>query len=194
MKKRVAVIISGNGSNLQALIDAAQAEDYPAEIALVISNKAKAYGLERAKAANIKTCVISHKDYDSRDAFDAGLNAALRDNKIEIVCLAGFMRILTQGFVEKWAGKMLNIHPSLLPDYKGLNVQQRAIDAGEKESGCTVHVVTPELDDGPIIDQSRVPILPDDTSDTLSARIQIKEHTLYPSSLKKFIEDPTLSS
>lgn len=187
-KARVAVLISGSGSNLQALIDAAKQPDYPAEIILVLSNKADAYGLERAKQAGIPTHVISHKDYDGREAFDAAMDAYIRAQGADIVCLAGFMRLLTPGFVQGWEGKMLNIHPSLLPKYKGLDTHARAIEAGESEAGCTVHYVVPEMDAGPIILQVSVPILPDDTPERLRERVLAQEHILYPLALKKAIE------
>lgn len=183
-KKRVAVLISGSGSNLQALIDAATAKDYPAEISLVLSNKADAYGLTRAKNANIPTLVISHKDYASREAFDDAIDAVLKDRKIEIVCLAGFMRVLTDGFVKRWSGKMINIHPSLLPKYKGLHTHQRAIDAGDTEAGCSVHWVVPEVDGGEIIAQARVPVLLTDTAESLASRVLEEEHKIYPAALK----------
>ncbi|WP_306253019.1 phosphoribosylglycinamide formyltransferase [Parvularcula sp. IMCC14364] len=186
MKKRVAVLISGSGSNLQALIDAAQAPDYPAEIVCVISNRPAAYGLKRAAHHNIDTHIIDHKLFENRDAFEQALHEKLAAAKVEIICLAGFMRILTAGFVNQWAGRILNIHPSLLPAFKGLNVQQQALDAGVKESGCTVHVVTPDLDDGPIIGQRAVPVKAGDTAETLSERILREEHMLYPQCLARF--------
>ncbi len=187
MKKRVAVLISGRGSNLQSLIDAAKDADYPAELALVLSNKADAYGLTRAEAAGIATEVISHKDYDGREAFDAAMQEILIKYDIDLVCLAGFMRLLTPAFVQAWEGKMLNIHPSLLPKHKGLDTHQRAIDASDTEAGCTVHYVIPEMDAGPIIAQSAVPVLPNDTAETLGARVLEQEHLLYPQALKQVI-------
>lgn len=186
-KRRIAVLISGSGSNLQALIDACVAEDYPAEIRLVISNKADAYGLKRAQDAGIKTSVISHKNYATREAFDAAMNDALLQHTIEFVCLAGFMRVLTAGFVKAWHGRMINIHPSLLPAYKGLDTHARAITAGEKEAGCTVHWVSSGVDEGEIIMQAHVPILPDDTAESLAARILKEEHVLYPKALKQIM-------
>ena len=184
-KKRTAVLISGRGSNLQSLIDAAAAPDFPAEITLVLSNKADAYGLQRAQKAGIETAVISHKDYDGREAFDAAMDALLREKQIEMVCLAGFMRLLTPAFVQGWAGRMINIHPSLLPKHKGLDTHQRAIDAGDTQAGCTVHYVVAEMDAGEIIAQSSVPILPDDTAETLGARVLEQEHVVYPAALAK---------
>lgn len=187
-KKRVAVLISGSGSNLQALMDACAAPDYPAQIVQVISNKADAYGLTRAENAGIATAVISHKDYPDRAAFEAVLHETLTAAKPDMVCLAGFMRILEAGFVQKWQDRMINIHPSLLPKYKGLHTHRRAIEAGDKEAGCTVHWVVPEMDSGEIIGQKRVPILPDDTEETLTARVLEQEHILYPEALRKVIE------
>lgn len=182
-RKRVGVLISGSGSNLQALIDAAADPGYPAEIALVISNKADAFGLQRAAKAGIATRVFDHKGYGDRLSFDAAMDAALREAGCEIVCLAGFMRILSQGFVERWAGRMLNIHPSLLPCFKGLHPQRQALEAGVKVAGCTVHLVTPDLDDGPILEQATVPVLDSDDEAALSARILEQEHRIYPKGL-----------
>lgn len=188
MKCRVGVLISGGGSNLQALIDASQAADYPANIALVISNKADAYGLTRAQNAGIETLVIPHIDYTSREEFEAAIHAALLSADIDIVCLAGFMRILGDQFVQQWAGKMLNIHPSLLPKYRGLHTHRRAIEAGDSEAGCTVHYVVPELDAGPTILQERVPIQPGDDETSLAARVLEKEHLVYPAALRLVAE------
>ena len=187
-RKRVAVLISGSGSNLQALIDATQAEDYPAEIVLVVSNKPVAFGLERAAKAGIKTRTVDHKAYKDRAAFEAQLTSALEEAQADIICLAGFMRVLTESFVSRWENRILNIHPSLLPAFKGLNVQQQALDAGVKYAGCTVHVVTPDLDDGPILGQAVVDVLPGDTADSLAARILEQEHRLYPQCLREFAE------
>ncbi len=186
-KHRVAVLISGNGSNLQALIDAASRSDYPAQIVLVISNKTDAYGLTRARNAGISAHVISHKDYNSREEFDAAMDTLLRQNDVEFVCLAGFMRILSAGFVNSWRGRMLNIHPSLLPDFKGAYAVRDALNSGAKESGCTVHVVTEEMDAGEIVAQAKVPILTDDTETSLHNRIHTQEHILYPQALKILI-------
>lgn len=187
MKKiRTAVLISGSGSNLQALIDAAADPAWPAEIALVVSNKADAYGLTRAEEAGIATAVVNHRDYDSREDFDAALDATLREAGIELICLAGFMRILTREFTEAWKGWMLNIHPSLLPSFRGIHAQRQALEAGVKISGCTVHLVTPELDDGPILGQAAVPVKDGDTEETLSARILKAEHQLYPECVGKY--------
>jgi len=184
-KKQVVVLISGGGSNLQALIDACTHDDYPAEIVGVISNKPDAYGLERAANADISTAILSHKDFDSREAFDHELHNLIMMFNPDIVCLAGFMRLLTPEFVGKWENKMINIHPSLLPKYKGLHTHQRAIDAGDAEGGCTVHYVVPEMDAGPIIAQEAVPIEGGDTSDSLAKRVLEAEHRLYVEALKK---------
>ncbi|MEJ1968907.1 MAG: phosphoribosylglycinamide formyltransferase [Rhizomicrobium sp.] len=183
-KKRVAVLISGRGSNMRALIDAARAADYPAGIALVFSNVVAAEGLDVARAAGVPTLALSHKAFGSREAFDAAIDAALVEAKIDLICEAGFMRIHSDGFVRKWEGRMLNIHPSLLPAFKGLHVHQQALDAGVKISGCTVHFMVPELDSGPIVAQAAVPVLPGDTPETLAARVLEEEHKLYPAALK----------
>ncbi len=182
-RKRVAILISGRGSNMVALIEAAKAADFPAEVVGVFSNKADAPGLAFAQSAGIPTAIRSHKDFASREAFDTEVDAILSAWGTEIVCLAGFMRILSNPFAEKWTGKMLNIHPSLLPLFKGLNPQQQALDAGVAESGCTVHWVIPALDDGPTILQRSVPIVPGDNADTLAARILVEEHKAYPDAL-----------
>jgi phosphoribosylglycinamide formyltransferase 1 len=187
-KTPIAVLISGRGSNLQCLIDACAAEDYPARIVAVISNRPDAYGLERAKEAGIPAIAIDHKAYDTREDFEAALDIALREAGAEFVCLAGFMRILTEGFVNQWAGRMINIHPSLLPKFKGVDTHARAIEAGESEHGCTVHWVTPGMDEGPVIAQARVPVLAGDTPETLAARVLLEEHRLYPQALKLALE------
>ncbi len=182
-RKRVGVLISGRGSNLQALIDACQAPDYPAEIVVVIANVAGAQGLARAEAAGIKTLTINHKAFPSRDAFDAALDEALKEARVEILCNAGFMRLHTPGFVERWRDRHLNIHPSLLPAFRGLDTHARVIEAGCKLSGCTVHFVRSEMDEGPIVAQAAVPVLGDDTPDSLAARVLEVEHRLYPHAL-----------
>ncbi len=187
-KKKIAVLISGSGSNLQALIDAAAAADYPAEIVVVISNKAEAYGLIRAKNSGIATHVINHKDYDSREAFDNEIQRILLGYGVDIVCLAGFMRMLSPQFVNRWPGKMLNIHPSLLPAFKGAHAVHDALAAGAKETGCTVHFVTEEMDAGPIVLQAQVPVLPSDSEKTLLERIHAEEHRIYPLALRKIAE------
>lgn len=187
-KKKVGVLVSGRGSNLQALLDASRDPAYPAEIVLVISNVAGAYALERARAAGVATCVISHKDYASREEFDAAMDVELRKAGVDIICLAGFMRLLSAPFVRGWDGRMINIHPSLLPSFKGLNTHARAIEAGVKLHGCTVHLVTPDLDDGPILVQAAVPVLADDTPDCLAARVLEQEHQAYPLALRLLAE------
>jgi phosphoribosylglycinamide formyltransferase-1 len=185
VKKRVAILISGRGSNMTALVEAARDPDYPAEIVGVFSNRADAPGLQYAWLAGIPTAVHSHKDFASREVFDAQIQTVLEGWNADIVCLAGFMRIFSAGFATRWTGRMLNIHPSLLPLYKGLKPQQQALDAGATESGCTVHWVIPDLDDGPTILQRRVPVLPGDTADTLAARILVEEHLAYPEALAR---------
>ncbi|MCB1477749.1 MAG: phosphoribosylglycinamide formyltransferase [Rhodobiaceae bacterium] len=183
MTARTAILISGRGSNMSSLIAAAMEPDYPARIELVLSNRPDAAGLERARAAGIETAVVDHKAFDSREDFDAAMQAVLDEHKIELVCLAGFMRILTDGFIAHWSDRMINIHPSLLPSFKGLNTHKRVLDAGVRIAGCTVHVVRPEMDSGPIIGQAAVPVLPDDTEETLGARVLEAEHVLYPRAL-----------
>ena len=180
---RTAVLISGGGSNLQALIDASARGETGASIALVISSEADAFGLERARRAGIETAVIDHRACSGREAFDAAIDETLRAKGIELVCLAGFMRILGRAITTGWQGRMLNIHPSLLPSFKGLHTHERAIGAGVKVHGCTVHLVTPELDDGPILVQGLVPVLPDDTPPILAARVLEVEHLCYPQAL-----------
>jgi phosphoribosylglycinamide formyltransferase-1 len=187
-KKRTAVLISGRGSNLAALIEASRDPSYPAEIALVISNVEAAEGLKAAAAVGVASKTIFHKNFATREDFDAAIDAALTDANIDIICEAGFMRIHSDGFVRKWQGRMLNIHPSLLPAFKGIRVHQQALDAGVRVSGCTVHFVVPELDSGPIIAQAAVPVFPTDTVETLQNRILAEEHKLYPSVLKLLAE------
>jgi len=182
-RRRVGVLISGGGSNLQALIDAAADPAYPAEIVLVVCNRPGAFGLERATRAGIATALIDHTEYPDRESFEAEVDAALRAAECEIVCLAGFMRVFTSGFVEGWRDRMLNIHPSLLPSFKGLHVQRQALEAGVKIAGCTVHLVTPDLDDGPILEQAAVEVRDDDDVASLSARILEQEHRIYPKAL-----------
>ena len=183
-KKNVGVLISGNGSNLQALIDACAKPDFPARISVVISNKETAYGLNRAAEAGIPSHIINHKDYATREAFDRAVQEMLLRHNVEIVCLAGFMRLLSGWFVSQWKGVMLNIHPSLLPAFKGAHAVRDALAAGVKESGCSVHIVTEELDSGPIIIQGKVPVLHTDTEATLHARIHEQEHKIYPFALR----------
>lgn len=184
----MAVLISGRGSNLQSLIDAAKAPDYPAQIALVVSNKENAAGLDVARRAGIPARVIPHGNFESREAFDHAIDAALRDARIDLVAEAGFMRIHSDWFAKTWEGKALNIHPSLLPLFPGIRVHQQALDAGVTESGCTVHFIVAELDSGPTIAQAAVPVLPGDTAETLAARILVEEHKLYPAALKLVAE------
>ena len=182
-KKRVAILISGRGSNMVSLIEAARAPDYPAEIVLVLSNRPDAAGLARAREAGIPARAIDHKGFADRSSFDAALQKELEAAGIELIVLAGFMRILTDAFVEAWAGRMINIHPSLLPLFKGTHTHERALDAGMRLHGCTVHYVVPELDAGPIVAQAAVPVLPGDDADSLSARVIVQEHRLYPAAL-----------
>ena len=180
---RTAVLISGRGSNMKALLDAAKDPTYPAEIVLVVANVPGAGGLDIARAAGIDTATIDHRGKGGREAFERELHARLLEAGTELVCLAGFMRLLTPFFVDAWAGKMLNIHPSLLPAFPGLDTHQRALDAGVKFGGCTVHFVTSEMDVGPIVAQAAVPILPGDDTPTLAARVLVAEHKLYPAAL-----------
>ena len=187
-KLKVGVLISGRGSNMAALIAAAKAADYPAEVAVVVSNVAGAPGLKIAQDAGIATVAIPHKGFPDRETFDRAVSAELEKHGVGLVALAGFMRIQSPWFPDHWAGRIINIHPSLLPAFKGLHVQQQALDAGARLSGCTVHFVTPELDSGPIIAQAAVPVLPDDTADTLAARILRQEHRLYPLVVRWFAE------
>lgn len=187
-KLRLGVLISGRGSNLQALIDACAAADYPAEIVLVISNKADARGLKHAQRAGIPARIIDHREYDHRAAFDTEMTWALEDAKVDLVCLAGFMRLLSDEFVDHWWDRLINIHPSLLPAFKGLDVQRRAIHDGAKFSGCTVHFVRQEMDVGPIIVQAAVPIHADDNPDKLAARILEQEHIIYPLAVRWIAE------
>ncbi|HEY1856566.1 phosphoribosylglycinamide formyltransferase [Acidocella sp.] len=189
-KPRVAVLISGRGSNMQALIEAAQDQKYPAEIALVLSNKPDAAGLEIARGFGITALAVPAKLFGKdREAHERALHAVLQDQKIEIVCLAGYMRILTPWLVGNWSGRMLNIHPSLLPAYKGLDTHARVLAAGETRHGCTVHLVTEGMDEGPILAQAEVPVLADDTEDALAARVLEQEHLLYPATLAKLASE-----
>jgi phosphoribosylglycinamide formyltransferase-1 len=182
-KTRVAILISGRGSNMVALIEAARAPDYPAEIVLVLANRPDAGGLAYAAAAGIPARAIDHRAYPDRESFDTALHAQLLAADIELVCLAGFMRIFSAGFVEAWAGRMLNIHPSLLPLFRGTHTHRQALDAGVRLHGCTVHYVVPELDAGPIVAQAAVPVVPGDDPDSLADRILVQEHRLYPAAL-----------
>jgi phosphoribosylglycinamide formyltransferase-1 len=188
---KIGVLISGRGSNLQALIDACALPDYPAEIALVIANRADAFGIERARRAGVPATVIPHRDFPDRDSFDAALDAALRQAGVELVCTAGFMRILTAWFVERWHDRQINIHPSLLPLFPGLHTHERALAAGVRFAGCTVHFVRLGVDTGPIIAQAAVPVLPDDDADRLAARVLAAEHRLFPLALRLVAEGRT---
>ena len=183
-RKHVGVLISGRGSNLQALIDACRDPTYPAKIVLVVSNVPGAQGLLRAEASLIPALVINHKDFASREDFDAALDEALREAGVELLCNAGFMRLHTEGFVGRWWNRHLNIHPSLLPAFKGLHTHARVLDEGVTITGCTVHFVRPEMDCGPIVAQAAVPVLPGDTPDSLAARVLQAEHRLYPHALR----------
>lgn len=183
-KKRTAILISGRGSNMQSLVEAARAADYPAEIVLVASNRPEAPGIGWAKKQGLATAIIDHRPYPSREAFEAGLQTALDAHGVELIALAGFMRLMTPAFVERWRDRMINIHPSLLPSFKGLHTHQRALEAGVKIAGCTVHFVRAEMDDGPIIAQAAVPVLPSDSPDTLAARVLAAEHRVYPAALR----------
>lgn len=188
-KKRVAVLISGRGSNMTALIEAAKAADYPAEIALVVSNRPEAPGLIRAREEGITTAVVDHKLFGGdRQAFERALDDTLAAHRINLVCLAGFMRLLSPWFVQRWRGKVLNIHPALLPQFKGLHTHRRALEAGVKRHGATVHFVVPEVDAGPIVEQDSVAVREGDTEDTLAARVLEIEHRIYPRALRALAE------
>lgn len=189
MTKRVAIFISGGGSNMVRLVEDMQAGDHPAEPVLVLANDPDAGGLAKAEALGVPTAVVDHRPFrGDRVAFEDALRAAVEKVQPDIICLAGFMRVLTENFVAPWEGKILNIHPSLLPKYKGLHTHARALAAGDREHGCTVHLVTPALDDGPILGQARVPVLEGDTADDLAARVLVQEHKLYPAVLRRFAE------
>ncbi len=182
-KARTAILISGRGSNMMALVEAARDPAFPAEVVCVISNRADAKGLEFAAANGIATQVIDHKGFASREAFETALDSCLRSMRVEVIALAGFMRVLTAGFIAGWDGRMINIHPSLLPAYKGLHTHERALADGAKAHGCSVHLVTPELDGGPVLLQAEVPVMADDTPDSLAARVLRQEHRIYPQAL-----------
>lgn len=183
-RKRVAILISGRGSNMSALIDAAKSPEYPAEIVGVLSNRAAAPGLETAAAHGIATASLAQSKFPSRDMFEDTLTQILESWEVDFVCLAGFMRILGEDFVNRWMGRMINIHPSLLPAFKGLHTHERALSEGASEHGCTVHFVTPGLDEGPAILHARVPVMAGDTPDTLAARVLVEEHRIYPEALR----------
>lgn len=188
MPCNVVVLISGSGSNLQALIDSVAHDGNPARIAAVICNRAGAHGLERAKQAGIATELLDHKQFDGREAFDAALIQAIDAHQPDLVVLAGFMRILTPGFVQHYSGRLLNIHPSLLPKHKGLHTHQRAIEAGDSEHGCSVHFVTEELDGGPLVVQAVLPVMADDTAESLARRVHQQEHQINPLAVRWFAE------
>lgn len=185
-KKRIAILISGRGSNMKSLVEAARRPDFPAEIVVVISNRPEAAGIAWARDQGIPTLAMDHKHYSDRAHFESQLQGILTASRIDLVCLAGFMRMLTPAFVESWQGRMLNIHPSLLPAFKGLDTHERALAAGVKFTGCTVHLVTPEMDEGPILGQAVVPVLTSDSPDSLAARVLAAEHRLYPGILELF--------
>jgi phosphoribosylglycinamide formyltransferase-1 len=187
--KNIVILISGRGSNMESVVRACAAEQWPARIAAVISNKADAKGLQFAQAHGIPTAVVPNKDYASREEFDAALQKVIDGFAPDLVVLAGFMRILTAPFVEHYAGRLLNIHPSLLPHFPGLATHRQALEAGVPEHGATVHFVTAQLDHGPVIAQARVNVLPGDTEDTLAARVLVEEHKLYPHAVRLFVED-----
>jgi phosphoribosylglycinamide formyltransferase-1 len=187
-RARVGVLISGRGSNLQALIDACAATDYPAEISCVISNVSGVEGLKRAERAGIPAHVVTHGSHASRESFDEAVDEVLCSSGVTFVCLAGFMRVLSSAFVEKWRGSLVNIHPSILPAFKGLNVHRRVLESGTRISGCSVHFVVPELDSGPIIAQAAVPVWPGDSIDALALRTLATEHKLYPLALRLLVE------
>ncbi len=182
-RARTGVLISGRGSNMKALIEAARGRDFPAEIALVLSDKPQAAGLEAARAAGVAVEALDTRGFAGKPEFEAAVTAALAAADIELICLAGFMRILSAAFVERWRGRILNIHPSLLPDLKGLHTHERALAEARAEHGCTVHFVTADLDAGPIVAQARVPVLRDDDPDRLAARVLVEEHRIYPQAL-----------
>jgi phosphoribosylglycinamide formyltransferase-1 len=191
-RRRVAILISGRGSNMAALIAAAKAPAYPATIAVVLSNRPEAPGLALARAEGVEAIAVDHKAFPDRESFEQTLDAALALRDIEVICLAGFMRVLTPWFVARWQGRMLNIHPSLLPAFRGTHTHERALAEGVRVHGCTVHVVTPDLDAGPIVAQAEVPVLPGDTAETLAGRVIAAEHRLYPEALREFIERDAL--
>jgi phosphoribosylglycinamide formyltransferase-1 len=188
-RKRVAILISGRGSNMAALIEAAKHPGYPAEIALVLCNEPAAQGLKRAATAGVPTAIVDHRPFGKdREAFELALQRELEAHRIELVCLAGFMRVLTPSFVKRWEGRMLNIHPALLPAFKGLNTHARALAAGVKEHGASVHFVVAEMDSGPVVAQAAVPVLDGDSAATLAARVLEVEHRIYPQALKLLAE------
>jgi len=186
--KNIVILISGRGSNMQSIVAAAKSQNWPARIAAVISNRVDAEGLQYASQHHIPTAVVVSKDYASREAFDASLQNQVESFAPDLIVLAGFMRILTPDFVNHFAGRMINIHPSLLPKFKGLHTHRQALDAGDTEHGASVHLVTPELDHGPVLGQAVVPVLPGDTEESLAKRVLEQEHILYPSVIKKIVD------
>lgn len=187
-KLRLGVMISGSGTNLQALIDACKSEGYPAEIVVVISNRPRVMGLDRAKAAGIKTVTIDHKRFEDRAEFEEEIHQTLKEHNVGLVCLAGFMRLLNADFVNRWKDRMINIHPSLLPSYKGLHTHARALEDGVRFAGCTIHYVRPEMDNGPIIMQTAIPIDHGETEESLIAKTLTYEHSMYPAAVKLIAE------
>lgn len=183
-RRRIGVLISGRGSNMVTLIEAANAPDYPATVALVVANRPDAAGLERARTAGLDAIVIDHKAFSTREGFEQALNAALSERSIDLVCLAGFMRVLTPWFVARWAGRVLNVHPSLLPLFRGTRTHERALAEGVLVHGCTVHFVVPDLDAGPIVAQAAVPVVPGDTAQSLADRVLAQEHAVYPRAVR----------
>lgn len=188
MALRIAVLISGRGSNMQALVDACRDPGFPAEVALVVSNEPQARGLAWAKEAGVPTTVINHRDFPDRESFELALDEALGASGVDLICLAGFMRLLGDEFVNKWRDRLINIHPSLMPAFKGLNTHERVIKLGARFTGCTVHFVRPEMDDGPIIVQAVVPVRPGDTPEILADRVLAVEHRIYPLAVRLIAE------
>jgi len=189
MKKRIVILLSGRGSNMQAIVERCASEGWPAQVVAVISNKAQAYGLSWAAERGIATAALDHRQFPDRAAFDAQLAQLIDGYAPDVVVLAGFMRILSEGFVRHFEGRLLNIHPSLLPAFAGLHTHQRALEAGCKLAGATVHFVTPQLDHGPIVIQAAVPVLPDDDEERLAARVLNKEHVIYPLAVRWFVQE-----
>lgn len=187
MNKKIAILISGNGSNMRSLIEACLNNNFPATIKLVISNNSSAGGLLIAKKYGVRTRFIDRKIFDNNEDYDTALSLLLKEENIDIICAAGYMKIFTKQFVEIWKNKIINIHPSLLPEYKGLNTHKRVLNDQKKRSGCTTHIVEPELDSGPILAQATVPVKPDDTVESLAKRVLIMEHIIYPLTLKRFL-------
>ena len=188
-RRRTAILISGRGSNMDALIEAARASDFPAEIVLVASNRPDAPGLARAKAAGLAVAAVDHKIYAGREEFERALQIILETHRVELICLAGFMRLFSPWFIGQWRDRLLNIHPALLPSYRGLHTHERALADGVKIHGCTVHFVVPEMDEGPIVAQAAVPVLDTDTAETLGARVLAQEHAIYPNALRLVASD-----